>query len=190
MSPPLIPTSHLGARAEPERKFRFMEQVRRVLAEERYSRRTQKAYANWIRRYILFSGRRHPRDLDAEDVKAFLSDLAVRQRVSASTQNQALAAMLFLYDRVLRRRLAPMTGMTRARVTRRIPVVLTPSEVRSVLAQLRDPERLVISLLYGSGMRILECVSLRVKDIDCERREITIRGGKGDKDRRVPLAAS
>jgi len=167
-----------------------MEKVRRALAEHRYSRRTCAAYADWIRRYIIFHGRRHPRDLDAEDVKGFLSDLAVRRRVAASTQNQALAALLFLYNRVLHRPLRPLPDMVRARVTRRLPVVLTAEEVRQVLRRLTDPERLVVSLLYGSGLRIQECVSLRIKDVDTERREIIVRGGKGDKDRRVPLAQS
>lgn len=165
-----------------------MEKVRRRLWEERYSPRTRQAYAEWVRRYILFHGRRHPADLDATDVQAFLSDLAVR--VSASTQNQAFAALVFLYAKVIRRPLQPLRDVARARVTRRVPVVLTPAEVRAVIGRLQDPERLVVSLLYGSGLRINECVSLRVKDVDCERREIVVRGGKGDKDRRVPLAAT
>jgi integron integrase len=183
-----IPANQLGRASEPERKYRLMEKVRRMLAEHRYSRRTQQAYAEWIRRYILFHGRRHPIDLDAEDVRRFLGDLAVR--VSASTQNQATAALQFLYGHVLRRPLLPMRDIPRARVTRRVPVVLTPVEIRAILGRLHDPERLVVSLLYGSGLRISECVSLRVKDVDCERREIVVRGGKGDKDRRVPMAAS
>lgn len=183
-----IPAGHLGPVAEPARKYRLMEQVRRKLAEARYSARTRRAYAGWIRRYILFHGRRHPMDLDVEDVRAFLSHLAVVRRVSASTQNQAMAALLFLYGRVLRRPLSRMHGVERARVTRRVPVVLTPAEVRAVLQRLRNPDRLVVALLYGSGMRINECVALRAKDVDCERREIVVRGGKGDRDRRVPLA--
>jgi integron integrase len=190
MAPFLIPTHHLGPKAEPERKYRFMEQVRRALVEHRYSRRTVAAYADWIRRFILFHGRRHPRDLDAEDVKAFLSDLAVRQGVAASTQNQAVAALMFLYDKVLLRAFRPLPDMARARVSRRLPVVLTVEEVRQVLRRLSDPERLVVSLLFGSGLRIQECVSLRIKDVDTERREIVVRRGKGDKDRRVPLADS
>ena len=135
-------------------------------------------------------GRRHPRDLDAVDVRAFLSDLAVRQEVSASTQNQAAAALNFLYASVLKRPLEPLNDIVPASRPKRLPVVLSVSEIRSVLGLLRDPDRLVVSLLYGSGLRILECVSLRVKDVDLERREITVRGGKGDKDRRVPLAES
>lgn len=186
----LIPANQLGPKPEPERKFRFMEKVRQALMEHRYSRRTCAAYADWIRRYIIFHGRRHPIDLDAEDAKAFLSDLAVRLRVAASTQNQAFAALLFLYGKVLLKPLRPMPDMARARITRRLPVVLTPEEVRQVLRRLTDPERLVVALLYGSGLRIQECVSLRIKDVDTDRREIIVRAGKGDKDRRVPLAES
>jgi integron integrase len=111
-------------------------------------------------------------------------------RVAASTQNQAAAALHFLYAQVLRRPLIPIRDIPRARVTRRVPVVLTQAEVRAILARLQEPERLVVSLLYGSGLRISECVALRVKDVDCERRENVVRGGKGDKDRRVPLAVA
>jgi integron integrase len=167
-----------------------MEQVRLVMAEARYSPRTQRAYRGWIRRYVVFHRYRHPADLDMVDVRAFLSHLAVAQRVSAATQNQAMAAIVFLYARVLHRPLASLRDVVRARVTRRVPVVLTKSEVRTILQRLRDPERLIVSLLYGSGLRIHEAVTLRVKDVDCERLEIVVRGGKGDKDRRVPLAAA
>jgi len=190
MPSPLIPKSHLTGLPEPERKFRLMDQVRRATREHRYSKRTEEAYTAWIRRYIEFHGRRHPKDLDATDVCAFLSDLAVEKRVSASTQNQALAAMTFLYTKVLHRPLAPMPNLVPATSPRRLPVVMSEDEVRKVLGLLREPDRLVVSLLYGSGLRILECVSLRVKDIDLDRFEITVRGGKGDKDRRVPLAHS
>lgn len=190
MPSPLIPMSHLSGPPEPERKLRLMERVRRVMRERRFSRRTEQAYTSWIRRYIEFHGRRHPADLDATDVSAFLSELAVEQGVSASTQNQALAAMTFLYTKVLRRPLAPMPNLVPATSPRRLPVVLSESEVRAVLGLLREPDRLVVSLLYGSGLRILECVSLRVKDVDLDRLEIMVRNGKGDKDRRVPLAKS
>jgi integron integrase len=189
MPNPPIPLPHLTGPPEPERRFRFMEVVRRVSRENRYSARTQEAYAGWIRRFILFHGRRHPSDLDGDDVRAFLSDLAARHRVAASTQNQALAALLFLYTKVLRRSLSPATDIVRAQASRRLPVVLTPSEVRLMLSRLREPSRLCVALMYGSGLRVLECVSLRVKDVDLERREITVRG-KGDKDRRTPLAES
>src|SRR6266550_1119865 len=187
---PLIPLSHLKGPADPELRFRLMEIVRRVMRERRYSARTEEAYAAWIRRYILFSGRRHPADLDAEDVGAFLSDLAVQQRVSSATQNQALAAITFLYTGVLRRPLLPVPQVVPATGPRRLAVVLSQSEVRAIISLLRDPDRLVVSLLYGSGLRILECVSLRVKDVDLDRCEITVRGGKGNKDRRAPLAKS
>ena len=190
MPSPLIPASHLEGSSEPERKYRLMEIVRRVMRERRYSPRTAESYAAWIRRFILFSGRRHPRDLDEEDVRAFLSDLATTQRVSAATQKQALAAINFLYSGVLKRPLGPLGKLAPARIPRRLPVVLTPIEIRSILERLRQPDRLVVSLLYGSGLRIVECVSLRIKDVDVERREITVRAGKGGKDRRVPLAES
>jgi len=186
----LIPLSHLGREAEPERKFRLMERVRFVLRERRLSSRTEEAYCSWIRRYILFHGRRHPSELDEGDVGKFLSDLAVRQRVSASTQNQALAALVFLYSTVLRRPLNRIVDISPAKRPQRLPVVLSKSEVRLILERLRGRDRVVVSLLYGSGLRILECVSLRVKDVCIDRREIIVRGGKGDKDRRVGLAES
>jgi len=190
MPQPLIPASHLGPEAEPERKYRLMERVRLAMAARRFSVRTQEAYSSWIRRYIMFHGRRHPSDLDETDVARFLSTLAVKERVSASTQNQALAALTFLYGSVLHRPLNRMEDIAPANRPKRLPVVLSPGEVRSILAKLQGRDRLVVSLLYGSGLRILECVSLRVKDVDLERREITVHAGKGDKDRRTPLAAS
>ena len=167
-----------------------MEVVRRALAERRYSQRTAQAYSMWIRRYILFHGRRHPADLSTGDVGAFLSDLAVTRRVSAATQNQALAALLFLYEHVVRRPISPVSEIIRARTTRRVPVVLTPAEVRAMLGRLRDPARLAVELMYGSGLRLHEVVTLRIKDIDLERLVLVVRGGKGDKDRRAPLAES
>jgi integron integrase len=185
-----VPLNHLNASPEPERKYRLMEMVRRAMREQRYSLRTQEAYEAWIKRYIVFNGRRHPADLDEADVRAFLSDLAVSERVSASTQNQALAAIKFLYSAVVRRPLVSISDFAPAAVPKRLPVVLSEREVRAIIGSLREPDRLVVSLLYGSGLRILECVSLRVKDVDLDRCEITVRGGKGDKDRRVPLAKS
>ena len=187
---PLIPASHLSGPPEPERKARLMERVRAVMLERRYSPRTQEAYSGWIRRYILFHGRRHPVDLDERDVAKFLSDLAVRHRVSVATQNQALSALQFLYGSVLRKPLTTTPEISSAPRPRRLPIVLSVAEVRAILGRLRDPERLVVSLLYGSGLRVLECVSLRVKDVDLERREIVVRGGKGAKDRRTTLARS
>ncbi len=187
---PPIPESHLSGPPEPERRFRFMEVVRRLLREHRYSRRTEEAYVHWIRRYIVFNGRRHPAELGPDAVQRFLSDLAVRQQVAASTQNQALAALLFLYERVLKSPLPRIEGIAPARRSRHVPVVLSPGEVLSLLRALPETVRLCARLMYGSGLRVVECVSLRVKDVDLERREIVVRGGKGGKDRRTPLADS
>lgn len=141
MPMPLIPQSHLGARPEPERKFRLLEVVRLRMRERRFSPRTQRVYVYWIRRYIVFHGRRHPNDLGAEHVRVFLSDLAVRQRVSASTQNQALAALCFLYG-TLRMPLSRVQGIVPARTPRRVPVVLSKREVRQLLTELGPPLRL------------------------------------------------
>jgi integron integrase len=165
-----------------------MEVVRRRLRERRYSRRTEQAYVHWIRRFIRFHGRRHPKDLHEADVVAFLSALAVDGGVAASTQNQALAALTFLYDGVLRRPLGRLDGLQPAHGHRRVPVVLSDDEVRRLLRALEGPPRLCAELMYGSGLRVSECVSVRVKDVDLARREIVVRSGKGEKDRRVPLA--
>lgn len=184
---PLIPEAHLGARAEPERRYRLLEMVRRRMWERRFSVRTERAYMLWIRRYIRFHGRRHPRDLGADAARAFLSDLAVKRRVSASTQNQALAALVFLYGPVLGQPLGRVDGIAAAHTRRRVPVVLSAREVRALLGALTDPERLCAQLLYGSGLRLSECLGLRIKDVDFDRFEIVVREGKGGKDRRVPL---
>jgi integron integrase len=183
-----IPPSHLHAAADPERRFRLMELVRRRLREQRYSRRTEEAYVTWIRRYIVFHGRRHPRDLDESAVRRFLSALAVEEQVAAATQNQARAALMFLYDAVLRRPLPPVEGIEPATRPTRVPVVLSQDELRTIFKNLRGPSRLAALLMYGSGLRLRECLTLRVKDVDLDRREIVVHGGKGDKDRRTPLA--
>jgi integron integrase len=185
---PLIPISHLTAAPNPERQFRLMEIVRRKLREGRYSRRTEEAYVHWIRRYIVRNERRHPCDLGETEVRRFLSGLAVEDRVAASTQNQALAALTFLYDRVLQRPLTRIEGIVPARQSRHVPVVLTPAEVRAILAKLDEPARLCAALMYGSGLRLHECLTLRIKDVDFGRREIVVRDGKGGRDRRTPLA--
>ena len=164
-----------------------MELVRLRLRERRYAARTVEAYSFWIRRYIVHHGRRHPRELGSDAVRVFLSHLATVDGVAASTQNQALAALTFLYQSVLGQSLERIDGIAPAHRARRVPVVLSQREVRVLLGQMRDPSRLCATLMYGSGLRILECVSLRVKDIDLDRREIVVRGGKGGKDRRTPL---
>ena len=185
---PRIPLTHLTAAPDPTRRFSLIETVRRGLRERRFSRRTEEAYVHWIRRYVIHHGRRHPRDLGETEVKAFLSALAVDDHVAASTQNQALAAITFLYDHVLARPLTRIDGIAPARRSRYVPVVLSEAELRLVLKRLHEPYRLCAMLMYGSGLRLLECLALRVKDIDCERREIIVRSGKGGKDRRTPLA--
>jgi integron integrase len=164
--------------------------VRRAGRERRYSERTIAAYVHWIRRYVIHFGRRHPRDLGSEHAREFLSYLANEQRVAASTQNQAVAALNFLYVGVLHAPFDRLHGVTPARVPQRVPVVLSEREIGRVLRQLQGIPRLAVLLMYGSGLRVLECLTLRVKDIDFDRREVIVRGGKGGKDRRAPLAVS
>lgn len=165
-----------------------MEIVRRTMRERRCSPRTEAAYCHWIVAYIRFHGRRHPRELGVDAVRDFLSHLAVDRRVAASTQNQALAALVFLYQRVLRVPLPRVDGVTPARRSRYVPVVLSVREVKSVLRRLRGDAQVCALLMYGSGLRLTECVSLRIKDIDLDRGEVVVRQGKGGKDRRTPLA--
>lgn len=165
--------------------------LRAAVRARHYSSRTEESYAGWVKRFVLFHGRRHPETMGEAHVRAFLDDLAERGRVGASTQNQAVAALLFLYEAVLGRRLAVSpTGVVHAKETQRLPVVLSRDEVRAVLAQLQGIQRLVALLLYGSGLRLLESLSLRVKDVDFQRGEIRVRWGKGGVDRVVPLAVA
>ncbi|MGI8402477.1 MAG: integron integrase [Gemmatimonadaceae bacterium] len=185
--PPPIPLSELAALPDPARRFRLLERVRRSLRARHYSPRTETAYCGWIRRFVLFHGRRHPSTMGEEEIAAFLNHLATEGRVSASTQNQALHSLLFLYRYVLKRDLGMVPGLTPAKRGKRLPVVLSVNEVRSVLSHMRGVPRLCASLMYGGGLRVSECTSLRLKDIDFDRGEILVRGGKGDKDRRVPL---
>lgn len=165
-----------------------MEVVRRRLRERRYSRRTEEAYVHWIRRFIVYNDRRHPRDMGEREVAAFLSMLAVDDQVAASTQNQARCALVFLYEHVLSCPLSAVEGIAPATQLARVPVVLTADEIRALLAKLPTTLRLAATLMYGGGLRVLECMTLRVKDVDIGRREIVVRDGKGKKDRRVPLA--
>jgi integron integrase len=155
-----------------------------------YSIRIEEAYVNWIRRFILFHGKRHPLEMSGPEVEAFLTKLAVEDHVAASTQNQALAAILFLYQRVLEREL-PQLDAVRAKRPERLPVVLSVEEVRLLLEHMPGGGvfQLMAELLYGCGMRLLECCRLRIKDVDFERGQIMVRDGKGAKDRAVPLPA-
>lgn len=165
----------------------LLDQVRARLRVKHYSLRTEQAYIGWIRRFILANGKRHPRELGGPEIEAFLTRLATERNVAAGTQNQALAALLFLYREVLGQDLPWMDGVVRAKRPRRLPVVLTRDEVRRLLAQLQGRDWLMAGLLYGAGMRLMECLRLRVKDVDFQRRDITVREGKGNKDRHVPL---
>jgi integron integrase len=166
---------------------RLLDRVRAALRTRHYSVRTEKAYIAWVRRYVLFNGKRHPDTLGDAEIGAFLSSLANEQKVSASTQNQALAALLFLYQEVLGRKVEWLGDLVHAKRPARLPIVLSRDEARAVLAQLEGPAWLVSGLLYGSGLRLLEALRIRVKDVDLTRRELTVRRGKGQKDRRTVL---
>jgi integron integrase len=166
-----------------DNKPRLLDQVRSQLRLRHYSYRTEQQYVAWIKRFILYHGKRHPASMGAPELEGFLSYLAVERKVAAATQSQALAAVLFLYKRVLGVDLPWLDNVVRAKKPVRLPVVLTPEEVRAVLGQLDGVYRLVASLLYGSGLRLMEAMRLRVKDLNFEYGQVTVRGGKGDKDR-------
>ena len=169
---------------------RLLDQVRGKIRLKHYSLRTEQTYVDWIKRFIRHFGKRHPRELGAAEVEAFLTHLAVAGRVAASTQNQAKSALLFLYREVLGIELPWLDNVQQAKAPRRLPVVLTRDEVHAVLSRLEGMHWLIASLLYGSGMRLMECLRLRVKDIDFARGEILVRDGKGFKDRVTMLPAA
>lgn len=163
---------------------RLLDRVRSRLRVKHYSLRTETAYVGWIKRFILFNGKRHPSEMGKPEVEAFLSHLATERNVSAATQGQALAALLFLYKEVLETELPWLDDVVRAKKPARLPTVLTSEETVALLGQVTDPEMaLIVGLLYGSGLRLLEALRLRVKDVDLFRREIVVRDGKGGKDR-------
>jgi len=168
-------------------KPRLFDEVRAVARMRHLSLRTEEAYLNWIRRFILFHDKLHPRDMSEPEIRAFISDLAVNRKISASTQTVALSALLFLYRDVLKRDLPYVGNIERAQKPKRVPVVFTRNEVNRVLAGLTGTNALVAGLLYGSGLRLIECLRLRVKDIDFEYGQITVRDGKGEKDRLTML---
>lgn len=170
-------------KSTPIKPPKLLDQVRDKLRVKHYSIRTEQSYVDWIKRYILFHDKSHPQNLGAPDVEAFLTHLAVAGKVAASTQNQAKSALLFLYREVLEIKLPWLDNVTQAKAPKRLPVVLTVSEVQSVLSRLSGSHLLMASLLYGGGMRLMEAVRLRVKDVDFARREILVREGKGFKDR-------
>jgi integron integrase len=175
--------STIPADAAAGRKPKFLDQLRSFMRARRYSRRTEQAYVDWVRRFILFHSKRHPRELGEDEIVEFLSHLAVKRKVSPSTQNQAFCALLFLYQQFLERKLGRLDSALRASKPARLPVVLSREEVRAVLAHIRPPYRLMLELVYGSGLRLLECLRLRIKDIDFDYGRIIVRDGKGMKDR-------
>jgi integron integrase len=180
----------LSLREDDQPKPRLLDRVRAALRLRHYSRRTEEAYVAWIRRYILFHNKRHPAEMGAPELTAFLSTLATHGRVAASTQNQALSALLFLYREVLELDVPWLDDIVRAKRPERLPVVLTRQEALAVLRPLKGVPRLMAFLLYGSGLRLLECCRLRVQDIDFATNQIVVRGAKGDKDRVTMLPAA
>ena len=162
---------------------RLIDRIRSEIRLRQYSRRTEECYVRWVKRYVRFHELRHPEELGQEEATAFLSDLATERRVSASTQNQALSALLFLYRNVLHQDLGWLDGLVRAKRGTRLPVVLTPGEVRAVLGHMEGTARLVAAILYGTGLRLGEALALRVKDVDLERREVRVLAAKGGRSR-------
>lgn len=179
-----------GDRLLPNPKLRLREQVREVARFRHLSLRTEQTYWEWIRRFILFHGKRHPRDLGPVGVRDFLVHLAVERKVAAATQNQALNALVFLYKQVLGVELGLLEGIERPKRGRRLPVVLSRDEVRVLMEQVPTGYRLFIQLLYGTGMRLMEGLRLRVKDVDFQRGQILVRDGKGAEDRVTVLPGS
>ena len=173
-----------------QRPRKLLDQVRDAIRLKHYSIRTEEAYVNWIKRYILFHNKRHPREMGRSEIEAFLTHLAVQEKVAASTQNQALNALLFLYREVLQQDLDFPIHAVRAKTPKRLPTVLTREEVRQVLNQLSGTHRLMAQLFYGSGLRLMECVRLRIKDLDFAQRQIIVRDGKGMQDRVTMLPDS
>ncbi len=175
---------------ESGKPVRLLDQVRQRIRVFHYSLKTEKAYVHWIKRFILFHRKAHPKDMGGEQIAIFLSYLANTHHVSASTQNQALSALVFLYREVLKQDFGELPGLEYAKKPKRLPTVLTQEEVRAVMENLKEPYLSMVGLLYGSGLRLNECLSLRVLDIDFSRKEVRIRSGKGNKDRITMLSNS
>lgn len=182
----MVTNSHGGQSTRPSR---LLERFREVMRLHHYSIRTEEAYLQWIKRFIHFHNKRHPREMGAQEITDYLTHLAVNRKVSASTQNQALNAILFLYKKVLEMDLPWMDEIVRAKRPQHLPVVFTREEVKAILAQFEGTRWLIFSLIYGCGLRVLECLRIRVKDIDFHYRQIVVRDGKGNKDRVTMLPA-
>ena len=168
---------------------KLLDQMRDALRAKHYSYRTEETYLDWVRRYILFHHKRHPEEMGAPEIQEFLIHLATQRKVAASTQNQALSAILFLYREVLHKEIEPVLLST-AKRPERLPTVLTREETLHIIDQLHGIHRLMAQLLYGSGLRLMECIRLRVKDVDFDYKTVTVRDGKGEKDRVTPLPES
>ena len=189
-TPPPTGFGNVTSRSSDVRKPKLLDQVRESMRTRHYSLRTEKAYVHWITRFIFFHNKRHPIDLGEVEIGQFLTALATASQVSASTQNQALNALLFLYRAVLEKPIGYVNGVVRAKRPSRLPVVLTRQEVRAIIGGLEGVEWVMATLLYGAGLRLMECLRLRVQEIDVGSNQITIRAGKGDKDRVTMLPAS
>lgn len=176
--------------AEGPSKRKLLDQVRETIRARHYSGRTEKTYVDWVKRFILFHGKRHPVEMGEPEINQFLTDLAVNKNVSASTQNQALSAILFLYQHVLKKPLEWVNPAVRAKKPKRLPVVLTREEVKAIINEMSGAPKLIATLLYGAGLRLDECLKLRFKDINFTRNQIMVRDGKGQKDRVTTLPIS
>ena len=173
-----------------KRSKKLLDQVRDIIRLKQYSIRTEQAYVSWIKRYIIFHKKRHPREMGKPEIEEFLTNLAVNLRVSSSTQNQAFNALLFLYRQVLNQDLPARINATRAKRTQRLPTVMTKQEAQRVIGAMSGTHRLMAKLLYGSGLRLMECVRLRVKDVDFQMNKLMVRSGKGFRDRVTLLPES
>ena len=168
---------------QPHPKPKLLDQLREAMKSRHYSHRTVETYCHWVKRFIFFHNVRHPAEMAEPEINAFLTHLAVKDKVSSSTQNQALSALLFLYRYVINRKIGDLGEVIRARRPTRLPVVMAREEVKAVLSHLSGDKWLMASLMYGAGLRLMECLRLRIQDIDFSRNEITVRDGKGAKDR-------
>ena len=182
-------TTTVNAPATPS-KPKLLDQVRQAIRTRHFSPKTEESYVHWIKRFIFFHNKRHPAQMGESEIAQFLSSLASDAHVSASTQNQALNALLFLYREILKKSIGYVDGVVRAKRPHRLPVVLTRQEVRSIVATLDGSDWIMAMLLYGAGLRLMECLRLRVKDIDFTSNQIIVRAGKGDKDRHTMLPAA
>ena len=182
-SDPALERQRLYQQSAVAKKPRLLEQLRQALRSRHYSRRTEQTYCQWVKRFVYFHKVRHPAEMGEPEINAFLTHLAVKERVSASTQNQALSAILFLYRHVLNRKIGDLGEVIRARKPRHLPVVMTREEVKLVLGHLKGDRWLMANLMYGAGLRLRECLRLRVQDVDFAANQIIVRDGKGFKDR-------